>query len=117
MRDGAVAVNAVGANINLGGTLATCGATTVGMAAYSGAEIRNEGIITVNEGVGMLIGVGATFKKYWTIYVQNGVGIEGPGALTNTGDIFVSGTGAATGSTGLATATGRSCKNSNQMEL
>ena len=104
VRDGAIAVNAAGANINLGGTLAACGATTVGMAAYSGARIENAGTITVNEGVGMLIGMGATFTNTGTIYVNNGVGIEGPGALTNTGTIIVTGTGTATGSTGLATA-------------
>ncbi|WP_373592301.1 hypothetical protein, partial [Fusobacterium varium] len=104
VRDGAVAVNAAGANINLGGTLATCGATTVGMAAYSGARIENAGTITVNEGVGMLIGVGSTFTNTGTIFVNNGIGIEGPGGVVNTGNIVVTGTGTAVGATGLATA-------------
>ncbi|WP_373076863.1 autotransporter-associated N-terminal domain-containing protein [Fusobacterium varium] len=91
VRDGAVAVNATGGNIILGSTSAPdpCTATTVGMAAYSGARIENAGIITVNEGVGMLIGVGAAFDNSGTIYLKNGIGIEGPGALNNYGHIVV----------------------------
>ncbi|BBA50818.1 putative autotransporter [Fusobacterium varium] len=91
VRDGAVAVNAAGGNIILGSTSAPdpCTATTVGMAAYSGARIENAGIITVNEGVGMLIGVGAAFDNSGTIYLKNGIGIEGPGALNNYGHIVV----------------------------
>ena len=91
VRDGAVAINAAGGNIILGSTSAPmpCTATTVGMAAYSGAKIENAGTITVNEGVGMLIGVGATFDNSGTIYLKNGIGIEGPGALNNYGHIVV----------------------------
>ena len=43
---------------------------------------RNAGTITVNEGVGMLLGVGATFSNTGNIFVKNGIGIEGPGTLT-----------------------------------
>ena len=91
VRDGAVAVNAVGGNIILGSTSAPdpCTAITVGMAAYSGARIENAGTITVNEGVGMLIGQGATFDNSGTIYLKNGIGIEGPGAVNNYGDIVI----------------------------
>ncbi|WP_462433271.1 autotransporter-associated N-terminal domain-containing protein [Fusobacterium sp. THCT1E1] len=91
VRDGAVAVNAVGGNIVLGSTLAPdpCTATTVGMAAYSGARIENAGTITINEGVGMLIGQGATFANSGTIYLKNGIGIEGPGAVNNYGNIII----------------------------
>ena len=91
VRDGAVAVNAVGGNIILGSTSAPdpCTAITVGMAAYSGARIENAGTITVNEGVGMLIGQGATFNNSGTIYLKNGIGIEGPGAVNNYGDIVI----------------------------
>ena len=103
VRDGAVAVNAVGGNINLGGSLAACGATTVGMAAYSGARIENAGTITVNEGVGMLVGNGATFANTGTIIVNNGIGIEGIGNTVNAGHIIVNG-GVATEAGSLATA-------------
>ncbi|MCB8564692.1 autotransporter-associated N-terminal domain-containing protein [Fusobacterium ulcerans] len=91
VRDGAVAVNAVGGNIILGSTSAPdpCTATTIGMAAYSGARIENAGTITVNEGVGMLIGQGATFDNSGTIYLKNGIGIEGPGAVNNYGNIII----------------------------
>ena len=37
----------------------------------------------------MLIGVGATFDNSGTIYLKNGIGIEGPGALNNYGHIVV----------------------------
>ncbi len=104
VRDGAIAVNAVGANINLGSTLATCGATTVGMAAYNGSKIENAGTITVNEGVGMLLGIGATFSNTGTIVVKNGIGIEGGGSLTNSGNIVITGTGVGTGTSGTASA-------------
>ena len=91
VRDGAVAVNAVGGNIILGSTSAPdpCTAITVGMAAYSGARIENAGTITVNEGVGMLIGRGATFDNSGTIYLKNGIGIEGLGAVNNYGNIII----------------------------
>ena len=103
VRDGAVAVNAAGANINLGGTLADCGAITVGMAAYNGARIENYGDITVNAGVGMLVGNGATFFNGGTITVNNGVGIEGIGNTVNAGHIVVNG-GTGTQLAGLANA-------------
>ena len=91
VRDGAVAVNAVGGIIILGSTSAPdpCTATTIGMAAYSGARIENAGTITVNEGVGMLIGRGATFDNSGTIYLKNGIGIEGLGAVNNYGNIII----------------------------
>ena len=91
VRDKAIAINAVGGNIILGSTLAPdpCTATTVGMAAYSGARIENAGTITVNEGIGMLIGQGATFANSGTIYLKNGIGIEGPGAVNNYGNIII----------------------------
>ena len=103
VRDGAVAVNAVGANINLGGTLAACGATTVGMSAGMGSTIINNGTITVNQGVGMLVVTGATFENNGTIIVNNGIGIEGIGSTVNAGHIIVNG-GSAVGSGGLSTA-------------
>ena len=91
VRDKAIAINAVGGNIILGSTSAPdpCTATTVGMAAYSGARIENAGTITVNEGIGMLIGQGATFANSGTIYLKNGIGIEGPGAVNNYGNIII----------------------------
>ena len=103
VRDGAIAVNAAGASINLGGTLADCGATTVGMAAYNGARIENYGDITVNAGVGMLVGNGATFFNGGTITVNNGVGIEGIGSTVNAGHIIING-GIGTQLAGLANA-------------
>ena len=57
VRDGAIAVN--NGTINLGGTLAACGASTVGMAAYAGGTIINNSVINVTEGVGMLLSVGS----------------------------------------------------------
>ena len=107
VRDGAEAVNANGANIILGGTFAPtgCDAKTIGMAAYGeGSSIINNGTITVNEGIGMLITSGATFENAGTINVVNGIGIEGAGALTNTGTINVTGSGTDVGSSGLAEA-------------
>ena len=93
VRDGAVAINEAGGNINLGGTLASSGGKTVGMAAYTGATIENRGTITVNEGIGMLVGNQANLINRGTIYVNNGTGIEGAGNITNTGNIVVTGTG------------------------
>ena len=105
VRDGAVAVNALGANINLGGTPPPigCNAVTVGMSAGMGSKIINNGTITVNEGAGMLVVTGATFENNGTIVVNNGVGIEGIGSTVNAGHIIVNG-GAAVGAGGLATA-------------
>ena len=103
VRDGAEAINALGANINLGGTLASCGAITVGMSAGMGSTIINNGTITVNEGAGMLVVTGATFENNGTIVVNNGVGIEGIGSTVNAGHIIVNG-GAAVGTGGLTTA-------------
>ena len=106
VRNGATAVNAAGGNIILGNNIASCKTATVGMAAYGGARIENAGTITVNEGVGMLLGVGATFSNTGNIFVKNGIGIEGPGTLTNSGNITIlpGGMGSATALTGLATA-------------
>ena len=104
VRNGAVAVNAVGGNINLGGTLASCGAVTIGMASHgAGATIINNGTITVNQGAGMLVGTGTIFENNGTIIVNNGVGIEGIGSTINAGHIVVNG-GIAVGSGGLSTA-------------
>ena len=104
VRNGAVAVNAVGGDINLGGTLASCGAVTIGMASYGvGATIINNGTITVNQGAGMLVGTGTIFENNGTIVVNNGVGIEGIGSTINAGHIVVNG-GSAIGNGGLATA-------------
>ncbi|RGY57786.1 autotransporter-associated N-terminal domain-containing protein, partial [Fusobacterium ulcerans] len=104
VRNGAVAVNAVGGDINLGGTLASCGAVTIGMASYgAGATIINNGTITVNQGAGMLVGTGTIFENNGTIVVNNGVGIEGIGSTINAGHIVVNG-GSAIGNGGLATA-------------
>ena len=54
----------------------------------------------------MLLGVGATFSNTGNIFVKNGIGIEGPGTLTNSGNITIlpGGMGSATALTGLATA-------------
>ncbi|MGL5655643.1 MAG: autotransporter-associated N-terminal domain-containing protein [Fusobacteriaceae bacterium] len=108
VRDGAIAVNAVGGNIILGSTAAPdpCTATTVGMAAYSGARIENAGTITVNEGVGMLIGMGSTFTNSGTVYLKNGIGIEGPGAVNNSGHIVIlpGGTGTPGANSGISNA-------------
>ena len=93
VRDGAVAINEAGGNINLGGTLASSGGKTVGMAAYTGATIENRGTITVNEGIGMLVGNQANLINRGTIHVNNGTGIEGTGNITNTGNIVVTGSG------------------------
>ena len=93
IRDGAVAINEAGGNINLGGTLASSRGKTVGMAAYTGATIENRGTITVNEGIGMLVGNQANLINRGTIYVNNGTGIEGAGNITNTGNIVVTGAG------------------------
>ncbi|WP_462424522.1 autotransporter-associated N-terminal domain-containing protein, partial [Fusobacterium ulcerans] len=105
VRDGAEAINAFGANINLGGTPppAGCNAVTVGMSAGMGSKIINNGTITVDEGAGMLVVTGATFENNGTIVVNNGVGIEGIGSTANAGHIVVNG-GSAVGSGGLSTA-------------
>ena len=105
VRDGAEAINAFGANINLGGTPppAGCNAVTVGMSAGMGSKIINNGTITVDEGAGMLVVTGATFENNGTIVVNNGVGIEGIVSTANAGHIVVNG-GSAVGSGGLSTA-------------
>ena len=102
VRDGAIAINK--GDIILGNTSSICGASSVGMAAYTGARLENEGTITVNSGVGMLLGSGTTFSNTGTIFVKNGIGIEGAGALTNTGNIVVTGTGVDLGTSGVGTA-------------
>ena len=104
VRDGAVAINEAGGNINLGGTLASSGGKTVGMAAYTGATIENRGTITVNEGIGMLVGNQANLINRGTIHVNNGTGIEGAGNITNTGNIVVTGTGKKEETSGLTAA-------------
>ncbi len=91
VRDGAIAVN--NGTINLGGTLAACGASTVGMAAYAGGTIINNAVINVTEGVGMLLSVGSELVNDGTINVVNGTGIEGSGKVVNRGNIYVTGTG------------------------
>ena len=104
VKNGAVAVNT--GNVTLGSTLASCGAVTVGMAAYQNSEIINDGIITVNNGVGMLVGPGGSFKNTGTIYVNNGIGIEGAGSFVNIGNVIVGAGGSATGSSGGAGSSG-----------
>ena len=104
VRDGAVAINEAGGNINLGGTLASSGGKTVGMAAYTGATIKNRGTITVNEGIGMLVGNQANLINRGTIHVNNGTGIEGTGNITNTGNIVVTGSGKKEETSGLTAA-------------
>ncbi len=92
--------------INLGSTAGIYGATTVGMAAYSGASIINgsTGIINVGIGSGMVVGVGATLTNNGVINVTNGIGIEGAGHIINQGTIDVTGTGTDVGNTGVGSA-------------
>ncbi|WP_339099796.1 autotransporter-associated N-terminal domain-containing protein [Fusobacterium ulcerans] len=92
--------------INLGSTAGIYGATTVGMAAYSGASIINgsTGIINVGIGSGMVVGVGATLTNNGVINVTNGIGIEGAGHIINQGTIEVTGTGTDVGNTGVGSA-------------
>ena len=104
VKNGAVAVNT--GNVTLGSTLASCGTVTIGMAAYQNSEIINDGIITVNNGVGMLVGPGGSFKNTGTIYVNNGIGIEGTGSFVNIGNVIVGAGGSATGSSGGAGSSG-----------
>ena len=105
-RDHAVAVN--NGTINLGSTLAVCDIPTVGMAAYTGANIVNNGTINVLDGVGMLVGVGSflTNASGATINVSNGIGIQGNGTIVNSGTITIlpGGTGTTIDSTGSSSA-------------
>ncbi|WP_462425280.1 autotransporter-associated N-terminal domain-containing protein [Fusobacterium sp. THCT13E1] len=87
VQNGAVAVNA--GIINLGNVDSDYGAITVGMAAYNTAEIINNGVIKVDKGAGMVVGINAKFQNNGYIEVKNGVGIEGQGILENTGNIVV----------------------------
>ncbi|WP_232044082.1 autotransporter-associated N-terminal domain-containing protein [Fusobacterium ulcerans] len=87
VQNGAVAVNA--GTINLGNVDSDYGAITVGMAAYNTAEIINNGVIKVDKGAGMVVGINAKFQNNGYIEVKNGVGIEGQGILENTGNIVV----------------------------
>ena len=91
VRNGAIAVNEVGANIILGNnTVAGCNAVTVGMSASgTGSKIVNNGTITINAGVGMNINEFATVVNTGTLNVNNGVGIEGTGTVINTGTMNV----------------------------
>jgi hypothetical protein len=102
VRNNAVAINAIGANITLGSISASCGAITIGMAAYN-ATIINDGTITVNDGIGMNIGIGGMFENNGTIILNNGVGIEGAGITVNGGTIIVNG-GTAMGPGGVGAA-------------
>lgn len=99
VRDNAIAVNK--GNITLGSGLASCESSSLGMIAYAGGKIINEGTITVNEGTGMLAGLGASFENKGVINVANGVGIQGPGALINSGTINI-----LPGGTGIAAVAG-----------
>ena len=100
----AIAVNE--GTITLGNTDGIYKATTVGMAAYSGASIINGvgAVINVGEGSGMVVGVGATLTNNGIINVTNGVGIEGAGEVINKGNIVVSGSGTDVGNTGVGSA-------------
>ena len=91
VRNGAIAVNEVGASIILGSnTVAGCNAVTVGMSASgTGSKIVNNGTITINAGVGMNINEFATVVNTGTLNVNNGVGIEGTGTVINTGTMNV----------------------------
>ena len=100
VRDGAIAIN--NGTINLGGTLAACEASTVGMAAYAGGTIINNSVINVTEGVGMLLSVGSELVNDGTINVVNGTGIEGSGKVVNRGNIYVTGTGKAEDTSGTS---------------
>ena len=104
VQNGAVAENE--GTITLGSTAGIYGATTVGMAAYSGASIINgsTGIINVGIGSGMIVGVGATLTNNGVINVTNGIGIEGAGHIINQGTIKVTGTGTDVGNTGVGSA-------------
>ncbi|WP_369684273.1 family 20 glycosylhydrolase, partial [Fusobacterium ulcerans] len=104
VQNGAVAENE--GTITLGSTAGIYGATTVGMAAYSGASIINgsTGIINVGIGSGMIVGVGATLTNNGVINVTNGIGIEGAGHIINQGTIEVTGTGTDVGNTGVGSA-------------
>ena len=92
--------------ITLGSTAGIYGATTVGMAAYSGASIINgsTGVINVLEGSGMVVGVGATLTNNGVINVTNGIGIEGAGEVINKGNIIITGSGTDVGNTGVGSA-------------
>ena len=100
----AIAVNE--GTITLGSTAGIYGATTVGMAAYSGASIINgsTGVINVLEGSGMVVGVGATLTNNGVINVTNGIGIEGAGEVINKGNIIITGSGTDVGNTGVGSA-------------
>ncbi|MHD0318791.1 autotransporter-associated N-terminal domain-containing protein [Fusobacterium sp. THCT1E2] len=100
----AIAVNK--GTITLGSTAGIYGATTVGMAAYSGASIINgsTGVINVLEGSGMVVGVGATLTNNGVINVTNGIGIEGAGEVINKGNIIITGSGTDVGNTGVGSA-------------
>jgi outer membrane protein OmpA-like peptidoglycan-associated protein len=71
----------------------------IGMAAVDGGHIINgkEGIINVNDGIGMYVDEISSFANSGTINVNNGVGIMGVGKLENIGGtINVSSNGTAT---------------------
>lgn len=71
----------------------------IGMAAVDGGHIINgkEGIINVNDGIGMYVDEISSFTNSGTINVNNGVGIMGVGKLENRGGtINVSSNGTAT---------------------
>ncbi len=76
--------------------------TTVGMTAFTGGKIINNGVIDVHSGVGMLVYSNGILENNNIINVDNGLGIQvgKNGKLVNKGIINVTGTGKAEEITG-----------------
>lgn len=80
VKEGAIATIGSGAQVIVNETVApSCGGNSIGIAAYAGSSIINNGSITVNDGVGIYVTAGATFTNNGVLNLNDGVGIGGSG--------------------------------------
>ena len=80
VKEGAIATVGSGAQVIVNETVSpSCDGNSIGIAAYAGSSIINNGSITVNNGVGIYVTAGASFTNNGVINLNNGVGIGGAG--------------------------------------
>jgi hypothetical protein len=78
------------ANLHVLQTIApVCGASSMGIAAYGGAAVVNEGTITVDDGIGIYVAPGARFTNEGNLILNNGTGVTGGGVFVQGANAYV----------------------------